>query len=75
MSSSYTSSPPCASIGVLWDCFTYLQFKYSKIKISKNVILPTILHGCGNWSVALREENRARVSEKSAKENIWTNEG
>jgi hypothetical protein len=27
MSRSYTSSPPCASIGVLWDCFTfYLYF-------------------------------------------------
>jgi hypothetical protein len=23
MSRSYTSSPPCASIGVLWDCFTF----------------------------------------------------
>jgi hypothetical protein len=26
MSSSYTSSPPCASIGVLWDCFCYYFF-------------------------------------------------
>jgi hypothetical protein len=25
MSRSYTSSPPCASIGVLWDCFTYIN--------------------------------------------------
>jgi hypothetical protein len=25
MSRSYTSSPPCASIGVLWDCFTCLD--------------------------------------------------
>jgi hypothetical protein len=24
MSRSYTSSPPCASIGVLWDCFYLL---------------------------------------------------
>jgi hypothetical protein len=24
MSRSYTSFPPCASIGVLWDCFTYM---------------------------------------------------
>jgi hypothetical protein len=24
MSRSYTSSPPCASVGVLWDCFTNL---------------------------------------------------
>jgi hypothetical protein len=23
MSGSYTASPPCASIGVLWDCFTF----------------------------------------------------
>jgi hypothetical protein len=23
MSRSYTSSPPCASIGMLWDCFTF----------------------------------------------------
>jgi hypothetical protein len=23
MSRSYTSSPPCASMGVLWDCFTF----------------------------------------------------
>jgi hypothetical protein len=25
MSRTYTSSHPCASIGVLWDCFTYKQ--------------------------------------------------
>jgi hypothetical protein len=24
MSRSYTSSPPCVSIGVLWDCFTFI---------------------------------------------------
>jgi hypothetical protein len=23
MSMSYTSSPPCATVGVLWDCFTF----------------------------------------------------
>jgi hypothetical protein len=25
MSRSYTSSSPCASIGVLWDCFTFTE--------------------------------------------------
>jgi hypothetical protein len=25
MSRSYTSSPSCASIGVLWDCFTFTR--------------------------------------------------
>jgi hypothetical protein len=24
---SYTSSPPCASIGVLWECFTFHNHK------------------------------------------------
>jgi hypothetical protein len=24
MSRSYTSSPSCSSIGVMWDCFTYI---------------------------------------------------
>jgi hypothetical protein len=26
MSRSYTSFPPCVSIGVLWDCFTFIYF-------------------------------------------------
>jgi hypothetical protein len=26
MSRSYTSSPPCTSMGVMWDCFTFIQF-------------------------------------------------
>jgi hypothetical protein len=30
MSRSYTSSPPCTSIGVLWDCFSFLNKLYTK---------------------------------------------
>jgi hypothetical protein len=29
MSRRYTSSPPCASVGVLWGCFTYVNHQTS----------------------------------------------
>jgi hypothetical protein len=34
MSRSYTSSPPCASISVLWDYFTFYHLDQSSLKKS-----------------------------------------
>jgi hypothetical protein len=45
-----------------------LLSKSIKIRIYRTVILPVVLYG----SLPLREENRLRVFENSAEENIWT---
>ena len=29
--------------------------------MQRNIILPVVLYGCENWSLALREERRLRV--------------
>jgi hypothetical protein len=36
MSRSYTSSPPCASIGVLWDCFTFTRGSGYSVSVVSN---------------------------------------
>jgi hypothetical protein len=45
-----------------------------KIRIYKTVVLCVVLYGCKTWSVALREEQRLRVFENGAEENIWSEE-
>jgi hypothetical protein len=37
--------------------------EYIEVKIYSNVILRIGLHGCGTWSVTLREEHKLGVSE------------
>jgi hypothetical protein len=38
-----------------------LLYKYTKLIIYKNIILPVILYGCETWSLTLNEEHRLRV--------------
>ena len=40
-----------------------LLTKNLKIKISRTIILPVVLHGCETWSLTLREERKLRVFE------------
>jgi hypothetical protein len=40
-----------------------LKSKNRNIEIYKTVILPVVIYGCENWSLALREEHRLRVFE------------
>jgi hypothetical protein len=42
-----------------------------KVKIYKTIILPVVLYGCETWSLALREEHRLRVFEKSFLRRIF----
>ena len=44
-----------------------LLSKNLKIKIYITIILPVVLHGCGTWSLTLREECRLRVFEN----RVW----
>jgi hypothetical protein len=39
----------------------YHSVQNIKITIYKTIILPVALHGCGTWSLTLREEHRLRV--------------
>jgi hypothetical protein len=48
--------------------------KNVKIRIYKTIILPVVLYGCETWFLPLREEERLRLSENGAEENIWTEE-
>jgi hypothetical protein len=54
---------------------SHLLSKNLRIGIYKLIILPAILYGCGTWSMTLREEQRLRVFENGAEEDIWTEEG
>jgi len=42
-----------------------------KSKTQRTIILPFVLHGCGNWSLA----SRGRTQTESAEEDIWGKEG
>jgi hypothetical protein len=42
-----------------------------KIKIYRNVILPVVLYGCGNWSVTFREECRLGIFENGVLRRIF----
>jgi hypothetical protein len=56
MSKSYTSSPHCASIRVLWDCFTLygMQYKQSRLHaVSLCVNCTTILGFTESYGVLL----------------------
>jgi hypothetical protein len=37
----------------------------------KNIILPVVLYGCENWSLALREKHRLRVFENRVLRRIF----
>jgi hypothetical protein len=41
------------------------------MKIYRTVILPVVVHGCGTWSLTLREERRVRVFEKRVLRRIF----
>jgi hypothetical protein len=45
--------------------------KNLKIKVYKTVILPVVLYGCENWSLALGEEHSPRVFEKRVLRKIF----
>jgi len=44
-------------------CRIFCLSKNIKIKISRSIILPIVLYGCGTPSLTLREERRLRVFE------------
>ena len=48
-----------------------LLSKNLKIKIYRNIILPTVLYGCGTWSLTLREERKLRVFENMVLRRIF----
>jgi len=48
-----------------------LLSKNLKIKIYRTIILPVVLHGCGTWSLTLREERRLRVYENMVLRRIF----
>jgi hypothetical protein len=50
---------------------SFLLSKNVKIKIYKTVIFPEVLHGCGTWSLTLREEHRPRVSKNRDLKKIF----
>jgi hypothetical protein len=52
-------------------CLSVCSLK-TQIKIRKTIILPVVLYGRGTWSLAFKEEHLLWVSERSAKENMWT---
>jgi hypothetical protein len=51
------------------------QFVSKNIKIKRHktvgLILPVVLHGCGTWSVTLREVSRLRVFENMVLRRIF----
>jgi hypothetical protein len=56
MSRSYTSSSPCTSMGVLWDCFTFTESP-SFIFIVHSNISSSFTHGTGlihTWPTVMR---------------------
>jgi len=48
-----------------------LLSKNIKIKIYRNIILPSVLYGCETCSLALREERRLRVFENRVLRRIF----
>jgi hypothetical protein len=48
-----------------------LLSKYVKIKIYRIIILPVVLYGCENWSLALKEESMLRVFENKVLRRIF----
>jgi len=54
------------------ECFVF-QFasKNIKIKIYRNIILPTVLYACETWLLTLREERRPRVFENRLLRRIF----
>jgi len=48
-----------------------LLSKNQKIKIYRNIILPFVLHGCGTWSLTLREKRKLRVFENMVLRRIF----
>jgi hypothetical protein len=56
--------------------YSRLLSKNLKIRIYKTIILPVVRYGCETWSLTLRKEHRLKVLEnRSAEEDIWTEEG
>jgi hypothetical protein len=41
------------------------------VDIHSSVVLPVLLHGCGPWSLTLREEQRLRVFENRVLRRIF----
>jgi hypothetical protein len=62
MSRSYTSPPPCASIGVLWDCFAFTCFR--------ETYLPMFYRLLGDKCQLLRNPTERLVMAKQMLENI-----
>ena len=48
-----------------------LLFKYLKIKLYRNAILPVVLYGCETWSLTLREEGRLSVFENRVLRRVF----
>jgi hypothetical protein len=42
-----------------------------KITIYRTIILPVVSHGCGTWSVTLKEEHRLRLFENRVLRRIF----
>jgi hypothetical protein len=51
--------------------FNCLLSRNVKVKIYKTIILPVVLYGCENWSLALREEHRLRVFENRVLRRVF----
>jgi hypothetical protein len=48
-----------------------LLYKNIKIEIYRNIILP-VVHGCGTWSLTMREEHWLRVFEnRELRRKVW----
>jgi hypothetical protein len=48
-----------------------LLSKNVKIRISRTVILPVVLYGCGIWSLTLKEEHKVRMFENRVLRRIF----
>ena len=48
-----------------------LLYKYLKIKIYRNIILPVVLYGCESRSLTQREERKLRVFENMVLRRIF----
>jgi hypothetical protein len=51
--------------------YSRLLSKNLKIKIYSTIIIPVVLYGCENWSLALREERKMRVFENMVLRRIF----
>ena len=50
---------------------SHLLSKKLKVNTYKTIILPVVLYGCENWSLALREEHTLRVLENKVLRKIF----